>query len=128
MRKQCNLLEVPRSTSDYVAKPESALNLRIKRLLDELYLIDPCLGTRRLVTILKREHDIKVNRKRLQRLRREMGLEASIANLERAFLTTVTASILIPFEQLNRGNGRSTAFRVPGVTRKACKHADQGAT
>ena len=35
---------------------------------------------------------------------------------------------LIPFEQLNRGNGRSTAFRVPGVTRKACKHADQGAT
>ena len=76
MRKQCNLLEVPRSTSDYVAKPESALNLRIKRLLDELYLIDPCLGTRRLVAILKREHDIKVNRKRLQRLRREMGLEA----------------------------------------------------
>ena len=28
-------------------------------------------------------------------------------------------SYLIPFEQLNRGNGRSTAFRVPGVTRKA---------
>jgi len=61
---------------DYVPRPESALNLQIKRLLDELYLIDPCLGTRRLVTLLKREHDIKVNRKRLQRLRREMGLEA----------------------------------------------------
>ena len=37
-------------------------------------------------------------------------------------------SLFIPFEQLNRGNGRSTAIRVPGVTRKACKHADQGAT
>ena len=37
-------------------------------------------------------------------------------------------AFVIPFEQLNRGNGRSTAIRVPGVTRKACKHADQGAT
>ena len=76
MRTQCHLLEVARSTVDYVPQPESALNLRLKRLLDELYLIDPCLGTRRLTTILKREHGIKVNRKRLQRLRREMGLEA----------------------------------------------------
>ena len=76
MRTQCHLLEVARSTVDYVPQPESALNLRLKRLLDELYIIDPCLGTRRLTTILKREHGIKVNRKRLQRLRREMGLEA----------------------------------------------------
>lgn len=56
--------------------PESAEDLRIKRLLDEIYLIDPCLGSRRLKTILARDHDIVVNRKRLQRLRREMGQEA----------------------------------------------------
>jgi len=38
--------------------------------------LDPCLGSRRLVTVLQRDHDRKVNRKRLQRLRREMGYEA----------------------------------------------------
>ena len=54
-------------------KPE---DLRIKRLLDEIYLIDPCLGSRRLVTVLERDHGVRVNRKRLDRLRREMGHEA----------------------------------------------------
>ena len=65
-----------RSTLDYQPVPESAEDLRIMRLLDEIYLIDPCLGTRRLATLLERDHGEKVNRKRLQRLRRKMGLEA----------------------------------------------------
>jgi len=56
--------------------PESPEDLRIKRLLDELYLRDPCLGSRRLVSVLLRDHGITINRKRLVRLRREMGLEA----------------------------------------------------
>lgn len=43
--------------------------------MDEIYLRDPCLGTRRLVTLLERDHGEVVNRKRLQRLRREMGME-----------------------------------------------------
>ena len=55
---------------------ESAEDTRLKRLLDELYLRDPCLGSRRLVTVLERDHGQIVNRKRLQRLRREMGVEA----------------------------------------------------
>jgi len=76
MRKQYDLLGVARSTAAYKPVVESEKNLRIKRILDELYLIDPCLGTRRLVTILKRDHGLKVNRKRVQRLRQEMGIEA----------------------------------------------------
>ena len=76
IRKQCKLVNVARSSVDYQRTPESAEDLRIKRLLDEIYLLDPCLGTRRLVTILERDHDLKVNRKRLARLRREMGHEA----------------------------------------------------
>ena len=55
---------------------ENEEDLRIKRLIDEYYMIDPCLGTRRLKTILERENGLTVNRKRLQRLRREMGIEA----------------------------------------------------
>jgi putative transposase len=76
MRTQCELLGVSRSSLDYVPVAESAENVRIKRLLDELYLRDPCLGSRRLVTVLERDHGLHVNRKRLQRLRREMGIEA----------------------------------------------------
>ncbi len=76
MRTQCELLGVSRSSLDYEPVAEAEENVRIKRLLDELYLRDPCLGSRRLVTVLERDHGLVVNRKRLQRLRREMGMEA----------------------------------------------------
>ena len=57
-------------------RTESGENRRLRRLLDELYLVDPCLGTRRLAAVLSRDHGLEINRKRLQRLRREMGMEA----------------------------------------------------
>jgi len=76
MRRQCELIGVARSSVGYQRVPESSENIAIKRLLDEYYMMDPCLGTRRLVTLLERENDININRKRLQRLRREMGIEA----------------------------------------------------
>jgi len=76
MRTQCKLLSVSRSSVGYRCKEQRKEDLEIKRLLDEIYLKDPCLGSRRLVTVLRRDHGIAVNRKRLQRLRREMGLVA----------------------------------------------------
>lgn len=76
MRKQCKLLTVARSSVDYQAVVEAPEDIRIKHVLDETYLIDPALGSRRLVTVLDRDHDMKVNRKRVQRLRREIGQEA----------------------------------------------------
>jgi putative transposase len=79
MGTQCNLLGVARSNLDYQPVGERAQNVKIKRLLDELYLRDPCLGSRRLVTMLERDHGIQGNRKRLQRLRRMMGLESRLA-------------------------------------------------
>ncbi len=75
IRTQCELLDVSRSSIAYQPVPVSAGDLRIMRLMDEIYLTDPCVGTRRLVTLLKRDHGEHVNRKRLQRLRRAMGLE-----------------------------------------------------
>ena len=76
VRRQCELLGVARSSVGYEPVAEDAEDLQIKRQLDEIYLIDPCLGSRRLVTVLERDHGLKVNRKRLQRLRREIGHEA----------------------------------------------------
>ena len=60
----------------YKPVEQSAEDTRLKRILDELYLRDPCLGSRRLVTVLERDHGLEINRKRIQRLRNEMGIEA----------------------------------------------------
>ena len=76
MRKQCELFGVARSTVSYQAVPENPEDIRIKRLLDEIYMVDPCLGSRKLVTVLERDHGVDINRKRVQRLRREIGHEA----------------------------------------------------
>jgi len=75
VRRQCVILNVARSSVDYQAVPEDPEDIRIKRLLDEIYLIDPCLGHRRLVTVLDRDYGVKINRKRVRRLREEMGQE-----------------------------------------------------
>ena len=76
MRKQCELLGVARSSVSYQAVPEDPEDIRIKRLLDEIYMVDPCLGSRKLAIVLQRDHGVDINRKRVQRLRREMGHEA----------------------------------------------------
>jgi putative transposase len=66
---------VARSTITYKPVDEDQEDIRIKRLLDEIYMKDPCLGSRRLVTVLERDYDMKADRKRVARLRREMGQE-----------------------------------------------------
>lgn len=76
VRRQCELLGVARSSLDYVPVLESEEDHRIKHLLDDLYMKAPYLGSRKLVEILRRDHGVEVNRKRLQRLRRELGQEA----------------------------------------------------
>jgi putative transposase len=64
------LLGLPRSTYYYQPQPESAENLRLLRQLDELYLELPFFGSRRMAVTLG------VNRKRIQRLMRILGIEA----------------------------------------------------
>jgi broad specificity phosphatase PhoE len=56
IRTQCELLDVPRSSLDYRPVAESEDDLRLMRLMDEIYLVDPCIGTRRLVEVLERDH------------------------------------------------------------------------
>jgi putative transposase len=75
VREQCKLLGVTRSSINYRPVEEDPEDAQVMGLLDEIYLIDPCLGSRRLETILERDHGIKANRKRIQRLRRKMGIE-----------------------------------------------------
>ena len=59
----------------YEPAEESAENLRLMRLLDEQYTACPFYGSRRLTAWLMQQGEA-VNRKRVQRLLRLMGLEA----------------------------------------------------
>jgi putative transposase len=76
--RQCELLGLPRSTLYYEAVPETAVNLRLMRLIDEQYLRTPFFGSRKMAVWLARA-GWSVNRKRVQRLMRTMGLEAIYA-------------------------------------------------
>lgn len=75
MRRQCELLGLPRSSLYYEPAGETEENLRLMRLIDEEYTARPFLGSRRLMLWLN-EHGQEVNRKRVQRLMGLMGLEA----------------------------------------------------
>ena len=72
---QCRLLKVARSTLYYRPVPVSADDLRLMRRMDELYLATPFYGSRRMVAVLRRDGWV-VNRKRVRRLMRLMGIEA----------------------------------------------------
>jgi putative transposase len=75
VRRQCELLGLNRSSLYYEPAEESAENLRLMRLLDEQYTACPFYGSRRLTAWLMQQGEA-VNRKRVQRLLRIMGLEA----------------------------------------------------
>ena len=72
---QCRLLNVARSTLYYQPAPMDPDDLALMRRMDELYTKWPFYGSRRMVATL-RQDGLNVNRKRVRRLMRVMGLEA----------------------------------------------------
>lgn len=74
MRRQCDLLSVNRSGLTYVPVGPDAYELKLMRVIDETYLRWPFYGSRRMSVVLRRDGHA-VNRKRVQRLMRLMGLE-----------------------------------------------------
>lgn len=75
IKRQCELLKVNRSSYYYQEVPVSEDDLVLMKLIDELYLKRPTLGSRSMVDRLK-DKGHEVNRKRVQRLMRLMGIEA----------------------------------------------------
>ena len=78
MRHQCQLLELCRGTYYYQCAPETEENLALMRRLDQLHLEHPIYGSRKLTVSLRRE-GMAINRKRVVRLLRLMGIEAIYA-------------------------------------------------
>lgn len=75
IRKQCRLLGLNRRSYYNVRKGESSENLALMRLIDQEYTAHPFYGSRQMASVLRRKGHA-VNRKRIQRLMRLMGLQA----------------------------------------------------
>jgi putative transposase len=73
VRRQCELFGLARSTAYYRPQETSAEDLRIIRLVDEEYLRNPWKGSRKMREWLL-DQGLDVNRKRVQRLMRLLGI------------------------------------------------------
>ncbi len=73
--RQCELLGLGKSSYYYEPVQENEYNLELMKLIDEQYTRSPFYGTRRMTAWLRRQGH-EVNRKRVQRLMRLMGIEA----------------------------------------------------
>lgn len=75
IRRQCELLAVNRSSLYYEPAAPEVEELALMQRMDELHLEHPFFGSRMMMRTLKGEGK-QVNRKRVQRLMRLMGLES----------------------------------------------------
>lgn len=75
LARQCALAQVARATvyAQRSARTASEADLLLCRLIDEEYTRRPFYGSRRMVVYLRSQGEV-VNRKRVQRLMRQLGL------------------------------------------------------
>ena len=77
MTRQCQLLELCRSSVYYRPVDLSTEDLRLMKAIDEIHLQQPFRGSRRIRDeLMDRGIVVKINRKKVQRLMRKMGLVA----------------------------------------------------
>ena len=75
IRRQCQILEIGRSSYYYQAVPISQADVDLMRVIDEIHLKYPFYGSRKVRNELK-ARGIKVGRGHVRTLMRKMGIEA----------------------------------------------------
>ena len=75
IKQQCKLLDISRSGLYYQPKGISDEELELMKMIDRQYLSTPFYGARKIAVWLKSQGHL-VNRKRVRRLMRLMGLNA----------------------------------------------------
>ena len=73
--RRCQLLEIHRSSTYYQPKPVSDADQAVMRQIDRIHMAKPFLGSRRIVDKFADLGQV-VNRKRVSRLMRLMGIQA----------------------------------------------------
>jgi len=73
--RQCQILELARSTAYYAPVPISSEDLALMRRIDELHMAHPFAGSRMLRDLLRKE-GYQVGRKHVRTLMNRMGIEA----------------------------------------------------
>jgi putative transposase len=75
VRRQCAMLGIARSGVYRLPRPANDEDVMLLRRIDELFTRWPFLGSRRVTAMLRAEGQA-INRKRVQRLMRRMGIAA----------------------------------------------------
>ncbi|PIB29391.1 integrase [Maribacter sp. 4U21] len=75
--RQCELPGIHRRGVYYEPKGEYELNLELMRLIDEENMLHPWLGVPRITTWLQKDKGYAINKKRVERLFRLMGISAT---------------------------------------------------
>jgi putative transposase len=75
VRRQCAMLGIARSGVYRLPRPANDDDLALLRRIDQLFTRWPFLGSRRMTAMLRAE-GVAINRKRVQRLMRRMGIAA----------------------------------------------------
>ena len=74
--RRCELVNFPRSSSYYQPVPLSEADQALMKLIDRIHTVKPFLGSRRIVDALDDDYNQVVNRKRVSRLMKLMGIHA----------------------------------------------------
>jgi len=97
--RQCQLLNLCRGSLYYHPQTtESKYNLELMKLIDQRWLECPFYGSRRITEWLNRQkHPVKVNRKRICRLMKVMGIEAIYPKKKRLSTPGESGNIKFPY-------------------------------
>ena len=76
IKRQCELLGVARSSYYYKPKSIDPVNFDLMQMIDNIYTRSPFYGSRKIAKLIKRLTGFVVNRKRIARLMRLMGIAA----------------------------------------------------
>jgi len=74
--RQCELLGISRSSWYYQPIPVNSLTLDLMNRIDKLYTDYPFYGSRKIAVQLSLDLKYQINRKRIQRMMKLMGIEA----------------------------------------------------
>ena len=75
VNRACELLQIPKSSFYYKKKGESEENKKIMEMIEEEYSKDPTVGYRKMTEILRKKIGKPINKKRVRRLMRKLGLK-----------------------------------------------------